>query len=414
MPTPHTNLFVEGLDPTGLPAFGASEALQMIREAIPSLTHGLVYYSATAPDFLANPEYARFVWVNPTTGEFKYWTGTTWVQFTLAIGSLSGAIITPGTLPLTAINLTGASVSKVLQVDATGTALFWASPLNLYASGTFPVAKLVPGASDGMFLRMAGGAVAWAWLTSAEIISTIALHSLPLNRLYTTGAANGNVPAYDAAAGYPKWVDINTLVTVPTALPTIPTLKIFNYTGAAQTWTVPAGITKARFKLWGAGGGGEYGSTTNGGGGGSGAYVEFTAAVTPASVYSMTVGKGGDGGVFVGLTHATAGGLTSITVGAFTATANGGAGGLNESPGAGGSVVGGLTDALEIYGMNAEIGTTNADSGSGGSAPQGGGGGRYTGSNVAGVGMVPGGGGGGNVSGFNGGVGGHGRILIEY
>jgi hypothetical protein len=46
--------------------------------------------------------------------------------------------------------------------------------------------------------------------------------------------------------------------------------KTFNYTGASQSWTVPAGVTSATFYLIGAGGGGVTQGTGTGTGGGGG------------------------------------------------------------------------------------------------------------------------------------------------
>jgi len=59
----------------------------------------------------------------------------------------------------------------------------------------------------------------------------------------------------------------------------------FTYTGSAQTWTVPAGVTQVTVKLYGAGGSD---------GGAEGGYVEATMAVTPGDTYQINVGGGGD------------------------------------------------------------------------------------------------------------------------
>src|SRR5436853_7690560 len=67
------------------------------------------------------------------------------------------------------------------------------------------------------------------------------------------------------------------------------TTVTFNYTGAAQTWTVPAGVTQATFDVYGAQGG------TAGWPVGKGAQAKATLAVTAgATVTIMVGGKGGD------------------------------------------------------------------------------------------------------------------------
>lgn len=65
---------------------------------------------------------------------------------------------------------------------------------------------------------------------------------------------------------------------------------IFDYTGADQTFVVPAGITTLRVKAWGAAGGWTSGSNAPGGPGG---YTSADLTVTPGDTYKVMVGKGG-------------------------------------------------------------------------------------------------------------------------
>ncbi|HEX5955956.1 MAG TPA: hypothetical protein VFY37_08480, partial [Solirubrobacterales bacterium] len=50
-----------------------------------------------------------------------------------------------------------------------------------------------------------------------------------------------------------------TLATLALAAPASAFTETFNYTGSAQTWIVPAGVTQATFDLYGAQGGGRVG-----------------------------------------------------------------------------------------------------------------------------------------------------------
>lgn len=70
------------------------------------------------------------------------------------------------------------------------------------------------------------------------------------------------------------------------AAPPTPTTVTFNHTGAAQTWTVPADVTRATFDLYGAEGAGE----NNGGRGGR---TTATVRVTPGDVVTVLVGGAG-------------------------------------------------------------------------------------------------------------------------
>ena len=79
-----------------------------------------------------------------------------------------------------------------------------------------------------------------------------------------------------------------------------PSGTVLGYTGANQTYTVPANVSSLRVKMWGAGGGGNYylnnwyGVMTfisdHGGGGG---YSEGAIAVTPGETLAIVVGGGG-------------------------------------------------------------------------------------------------------------------------
>ena len=66
----------------------------------------------------------------------------------------------------------------------------------------------------------------------------------------------------------------------------------FNYTGAAQSWTVPEGITQATFDVFGAQGGREPLGKPGGGGG----LAHATIDVTPGDTHQVNVGGAGTGG----------------------------------------------------------------------------------------------------------------------
>lgn len=71
----------------------------------------------------------------------------------------------------------------------------------------------------------------------------------------------------------------------------------FNYTGAVQTWTVPAGCTKLIVDCVGAAGGG-YSSTNYKSSGGKGGRVQCNLAVTPGQTLYIYVGQVGCAGSF--------------------------------------------------------------------------------------------------------------------
>ena len=189
---------------------------------------------------------------------------------------------------------------------------------------------------------------------------------------------------------------------------------------STTNWTVPAGVTIIRGRVWGAGGGGGGAANTTyaGTGGGGGEYVEQSAVVTPGQVIGITVGAGGAAGAAAGAGTAAGnggnGGASSI--GTIMSAAGGGGGGgatTTATPtwsGTGGTATGDPW-GLRISGRHGGLQAT----------PFGGFGGASYGSTSAGpsvgaghVGVPAGGGGGGAIGNFAGGVGANGLVMIQY
>ena len=186
------------------------------------------------------------------------------------------------------------------------------------------------------------------------------------------------------------------------------------------TWTVPAGVTIIRGRIWagGGGGGGAANTTYTGTGGGGGEYVEQSATVTPGQVLTITVGGGGAGGAAAGAGTAAGnggnGGASSI--GAIMSAAGGGGGGgatTTATPTWGGP---GGTSAGDSWGFRIQGRPGGLQA-----SPFGGFGGATYSSSSAGpsigeghFGVSPGGGGSGAIGNFAGGPGARGLVLIQF
>jgi hypothetical protein len=95
----------------------------------------------------------------------------------------------------------------------------------------------------------------------------------------------------------------------PFSLPSISTTVQFAYTGADQSFTVPAGVYSIQVDLYGAAGGnGSWGGWNYGWSGGPGGYTHGTIAVTPGQVLTVMVGQGGAGGATSNATFSYGGG----------------------------------------------------------------------------------------------------------
>jgi uncharacterized OsmC-like protein len=190
----------------------------------------------------------------------------------------------------------------------------------------------------------------------------------------------------------------------------------YPYSGANQTFVVPAGVTSISVKIWGAGGGGSGGPSS----GGSGAFVKGTLAVTPgqslvlvvggAGTYSTTVLKaGGFGGGGAGRYGGSGGGYSGIFnssvsfANALAIAGGGGGGGYHSAITYGGA--GGATTATNAGDRTA----TTFTGGRGATVSAGGAGGAGTFPGTAGSALTGGAGGvstGGSSNFFGGGGGG--------
>ena len=108
----------------------------------------------------------------------------------------------------------------------------------------------------------------------------------------TYGYPLGRIAALDTGSSYDTSALIFQNATI-TANSAASGTNTFTYTGSAQSYTVPAGVTSVTVKMWGAGGG-------NGGSSGAGAYLTGSLAVTPGQVLSLIVGGSGNSGGYGG------------------------------------------------------------------------------------------------------------------
>jgi hypothetical protein len=170
---------------------------------------------------------------------------------------------------------------------------------------------------------------------------------------------------------------------------------VFLTTGSS--WTVPADLNNAINKVEVIGGGGDGGVVyaTGGGGAGGGAYsTKSNVALTPGSSVSYNVGLGGTGG------YSAPGGNTwfnGTSLGSALVSAQGGAGGLNNTVGTvlGGQAANGI-GTTRYSGGNGGSGNLGGGGGGGAAGPHGNGG---AGGNYAGGRSDTGGGGGGGADG---------------
>ena len=129
------------------------------------------------------------------------------------------------------------------------------------------------------------GAHASAFAVTANTCASVAAGaSCALTLTYAPTAAGTHTAAFSAAGAS------FTLSGTAIAACTDTAPRVYTFTGAVVTATVPAGCTTLRGELWGAGGGG---AATSGRGGGGGYTVVSGVPVTAGATYAVVVGQGG-------------------------------------------------------------------------------------------------------------------------
>ena len=138
--------------------------------------------------------------------------------------------------------------------------------------------------------------------------------------------------------------------------------QAFTWTGAGQSYVVPAGVTSVTIKAWGAGGGAGNETGAASGLGGGGGFAQSVVSVTPGEVLTVRPGQGGiaPGGGGGASIVARADGTLLVVAG------GGGGGGTDGGSGSGGTGNGGAAGGV-TGGPGQTMTSSTFGSGSGGS-----------------------------------------------
>jgi len=150
----NTNPFIEGINPTATFGGYASVLLQLVRQAIPSSTYGMILFDTTAPDVTGSNAWRKTcVWLNltnpniPTVNVYKEGTSPGWVNVNNIIGN--GAIVTAmiadGSVTLPKLSTSGGAALQLIRVNATATNFEFVSLASLVTVGS-----ILPSAISGI------------------------------------------------------------------------------------------------------------------------------------------------------------------------------------------------------------------------------------------------------------------------
>lgn len=207
----NSNPFVEGIDPTSTFGGYASVLLQLIRQAQPSSTYGMILFDSATPDVSgSNAWRKRCVWLDQTSPSapvlkmYRASGSPGWVSVLSLIPSntITTAMIQDAAVTLAKLSAAGGTAGQVIRINAGATAFEFVNPSSLFGPSTIPVSRLdVSGFSPGMF-RVAGGEYGGGgglWYSVDTVLNAAGVACLPANALVTPGAYTGDKALFLAA-----------------------------------------------------------------------------------------------------------------------------------------------------------------------------------------------------------------------
>jgi len=185
----NTNPFVEGIDPSATFGGYASVLLQLIRQAQPSSTYGMILFDTTAPDVTgANAWRKRCIWVNlttpgtPTVNVYKEGGSPGWsnVQALIPPNTITTAMIQNAAVTLAKLSVSGGTANQLIRVNGTATAFEFVSLASLVTVGSIPVGSLITTGIPAGQLRFAGvvGPGTATWYDAQQIINALSNASI--------------------------------------------------------------------------------------------------------------------------------------------------------------------------------------------------------------------------------------------
>lgn len=169
----NTNPFVEGIDPTSTFGGYASVLLQLIRQAQPSSTYGMVLFDTTAPDVTGTNAWRKTcIWLDltnpalPTVNVYRT-SAPGWVNVNNIIGAntITTAMIQNAAVTLAKLSVSGGAANNLIRVNGTATGFeFVALSSIVTPSSILPSAISGIAVSPGTFRvlgNLNGGTTTW-------------------------------------------------------------------------------------------------------------------------------------------------------------------------------------------------------------------------------------------------------------
>lgn len=210
----NSNPFVEGIDPTSTFGGYASVLLQLIRQAQPSSTYGMILFDTTPPDVTgANAWRKRSIWISlatpatPTVNVYREGGSPGWVNVNDVISpnTITTAMIQNAAVTLAKLSIAGGTANQLIRVNAGATAFEFVSLSSLVVNGSINVGSLITtGIPAGQF-RLVGtyGPGVANWYTSQNVIDNLANAAIGTDLIAPAGAATARSQFLTTRSGDP-------------------------------------------------------------------------------------------------------------------------------------------------------------------------------------------------------------------
>lgn len=276
----NSNAFVEGIDPTSTFGGYASVLLQLIRQALPSSTYGMILFDSATPDVTgANAWRKRCVWIDTTTlvapvvKIYRDSGSPGWIKLvdTIPNSTITTAMIQDAAITLVKLSTAGGAANQVIRVNGTATAFEFVNFSSLFTSGVVPLSSLNAGSlppptTDWYVLTANGGSSVVTTFGLNALANQISPGTLVVTQM--SGAASPTAKAQFAtstnASALATWRYFNAALDIDDegingskiALSSIDVTKIISGTANGQVitmnggnpvWMMPATISLTKF-----------------------------------------------------------------------------------------------------------------------------------------------------------------------
>lgn len=184
--------FLEGLDPSVLSTISGSQLLQMIRNATPSASRGLIICDNATPDTTTYPRYKRYKWIKPSENNAitRHWDESVsdWVEDSVPNDSIDTDKLQDESVTLPKLynpnDITKAGF--LIRVNAAGTGFeLWELQ---FANNSIDIQAIGLGTTNE-FPHVNAGGTAWEFLSADEIANLFSSGSIDASVLATSGSA---------------------------------------------------------------------------------------------------------------------------------------------------------------------------------------------------------------------------------